>query len=309
MGAWDEARALSAPEHGWAEDVYLGGADPLSTGTILDQALGGGLMPGVTVLGGVASAGKSTLACNIAEQVVLSGKRVLYLTLDDSWGNVMSRILAAYSVDMHATYGAGSFTWSELPESRKRWARLSQEDRSRAAYEGWDAPLMAARSWEERYAPLLAVVDSVTSVGEIAKMLGRMAEGGELPALVVVDYVQQYQTGDHDTDSAEYSRVSEVATQLQRMAFAHRLPILALSSLRKLSKSDDDPTLDWFRGSGVVGYSAWAACVITRVSQGSDSQRMRLHVVKNKAGKAGTTTDYDLWGAYGIVRPVKEASA
>ena len=301
MSAWDDARAMCEPPRGWAVDCYLCGPRPLATGTPLDEALGGGLMPGVTVLGGQASVGKSALACHVASSVAARGGRVLYLTLDDSWGNVVARCMSSWSVGHAREWGGRAFSWSRLPAMRRELAPMRGSDPTRDAFElrGRDDALMAAAHWEDGPAQTLAVIDSVTDVPAIERMLRDMADDDEMPALVVVDYVQQYQSGEPETDRSEYSRVSEVAARLQRLSLWGGFPLLMLSSLRKLSKQDDEPTLDWFRGSGVVGYSAWAACVLTRGERRGDGwHEARLHVVKNKGGRAQTEHPLKVWGAY-----------
>ena len=301
MSAWDDARGHCAPPRGWAVDCYLGGPDPLPTGTPLDEALGGGLMPGVTVLGGVASVGKSALACHAAANIASRGERVLYLTLDDSWGNVVARCMSAWSVGHAASWGCGPFSWSALPSMRRQLAPYRTSDPTRDAFEQRkrDAALMAAAHWEDGPAQSLAVIDSMTEVGDVERLVRDLTDEGEAPALVVVDYVQQYQSGEPELDKGEYGRVSEVAGRLQRLSLWGGFPLLMLSSLRKLSKQDDEPTLDWFRGSGVVGYSAWAACVLTRGERRGDGwHEARLHVVKNKGGRAQTEHPLKVWGAY-----------
>ena len=305
MSAWDDARGHCAPPRGWAVDCYLCGPRPLATGTPLDEALGGGLMPGVTVLGGQASVGKSALACHVAASVAARGERVLYLTLDDSWGNVVSRCMSSWSVGHAREWGGRAFSWSRLPAMRRELAPMRGSDPTRDAFElrGRDDALMAAAHWEDGPARALAVIDSVTDVPTIERMLRDMADEGEMPALVVVDYVQQYQSGEPETDRSEYGRVSEVAARLQRLSLWGGFPLLMLSSLRKLSKQDDEPTLDWFRGSGVVGYSAWAACVLTKGAREGDGWREAvINVVKNKGGRSGIKTSMQLWGAYSWTR-------
>ena len=305
MSAWDDARGHCAPPRGWAVDCYLCGPRPLATGTPLDEALGGGLMPGVTVLGGQASVGKSALACHVAASVAARGERVLYLTLDDSWGNVVSRCMSSWSVSHAREWGGRAFSWSRLPAMRRELAPMRGSDPTRDAFElrGRDDALMAAAHWEDGPARALAVIDSVTDVPTIERMLRDMADEGEMPALVVVDYVQQYQSGEPETDRSEYGRVSEVAARLQRLSLWGGFPLLMLSSLRKLSKQDDEPTLDWFRGSGVVGYSAWAACVLTKGAREGDGWREAvINVVKNKGGRSGIKTSMQLWGAYSWTR-------
>ena len=308
MSAWEDARAMCEPPRGWAVDCYLSGPDPLPTGTPLDEALGGGLMPGVTVLGGVASAGKSALACHAAANVASRGRRVLYLTLDDSWGNVIARCMSAWSVGHAASWGCGPFSWSALPSMRRQLAPYRTSDPTRDAFEQRrrDAALMASAHWEDGPARWLAVVDSMTDVGQVEALVRDLTDAGEAPALVVVDYVQQYQSGEPETDRSEYGRVSEVAGRLQRLSLWGGFPLLMLSSLRKLSKQDDEPTLDWFRGSGVVGYSAWAACVITKGErEGKGWREAVINVVKNKGGRSGIAVPMQLWGAFSWTRVVE----
>lgn len=296
---------MCEPPRGWAVDCYLCGPRPLATGTPMDDALGGGLMPGVTVLGGQASVGKSALACHVASSVAARGERVLYLTLDDSWGNVVARCMSAWSVTHAREWGGRAFSWSRLPTMRRELAPMRGSDPTRDAFElrGRDDALMAAAHWDDGPAQTLAVIDSVTGVPTIERMLRDMADEDEMPALVVVDYVQQYQSGEPEIDRSEYSRVSDVAARLQRLSLWGGFPLLMLSSLRKLSKQDDEPTLDWFRGSGVVGYSAWAACVLTRGEREGDGWREAVvNVVKNKGGRSGIKTSMQLWGAYSWTR-------
>lgn len=300
MSAWEDAVSRCAPERGWAVDCYLGGPEPLATGTAIDAALGGGLMPGVTLLGGVASAGKSAIACHAAANVASGGRRVLYMTLDDSWGNVTARCMSAWSVG-NEHLPLGPFSWSSLGSSRRALDIRPGYDLSRAAFElrSRDPALMASALWEDGPGRNLAIVDSVATVGGIEEIVRDLADDGCAPDLVVVDYVQQYQTGEPEMDKSEYGRVSEVASRLQRAALWGGIPVLAVSSLRKLDRKDDEPTLDWFRGSGVLGYSAWAAVIVTRGEREGDGWReARLTTVKNKGGRSGQTFSAELWGAY-----------
>ena len=311
MSAWDDARAMCEPRRGWAVDCYLCGPRPLPTGTPMDDALGGGLMPGVTVLGGQASVGKSALACHVASSVAARGERVLYLTLDDSWGNVVSRCMSSWSVGHAREWGMGPFSWSALPSMRRQLAPFRTSDPTRDAFEQRrrDAALMAAAHWDDGPAQTLAVIDSVTDVPTVERMLRDMADEDELPELVVVDYVQQYQSGVPETDKSEYSRVSEVANRLQRLSLWGGFPLLMLSSLKKLSKQEreDSPTLDWFRGSSAVGYAAWAACVLTRGERsGSGWHEAVLHVVKNKGGRAQTQHKIKVWGSYSYTQKMED---
>lgn len=303
--AWEDVKRRDEPEGGWVRACLLGGRDPLPTGTPLDRALGGGLMPGVTVLGGRASAGKSSLACMCAANVAAAGGRVLYFTLDDSWGNVWARCLSAWScTEEGKRAGAAPFAWGSVPKERAAlMAEPHSEDAGRWEFDIVQRPGAArtAALFAEGPGRNLAVVDTASEVGELAAIAASLPEP---PALMVVDYVQQYSTGDANTDSAEYPRVSKVAQELQRAALGMQMPVLELSSLRKLAKGDDEPVLDWFRGSGTVGYAAQAACVLTK-REGACAKGaapVSLHVVKNKSGRAGFDVPSELFGGHSVVR-------
>ena len=213
--------------------------------------------------------------------------------------------MSAGGVGHAASWGCRPFSWSALPAMRRQLAPMRTSDPSRDAFElrRRDAALMACAHWDDGPARRLAVVDSMTDVGQVERLVRDLADEGETPALVVVDYVQQYQSGEPELDKGEYGRVSEVAGRLQRLSLWGGFPMLVLSSLRKLSRQDDEPTLDWFRGSGVVGYSAWAACVVTRGErEGKGWREAVINVVKNKGGRSGIAVPMQLWGAFSWTR-------
>lgn len=311
MSAFDDAREEHSPEHGWAVSCYLGRPDPLVTGTPLDAALGNGLMPGVTVIGGQASAGKSALACQIAANVAVAGKRVLYLTLDDTWGGIMSRVISSYSVDHSPEWNGQAFMWSALDAMRNALApKLEGADEymlSRLSFDlrNEDAALMAAAHWDDGPGHNLCVTDNVETMADVGRMLDAMDADGSMPHLVVADYVQQFMTGDPDTDRTEYSRVTAVANDFQKLAQRAGIPVLMLSSLTKgVANSGADPSLDWFRGSGYIGYDAYAAAVLTK-DEGTGEEgwpNATINVVKNKAGKSGISVPVTVYGGYSLVR-------
>ncbi|MDR2374168.1 MAG: DNA repair protein RadA [Bifidobacteriaceae bacterium] len=74
-------------------EVRAEGARPWPTGIgELDRVLGGGIVPGsVVLLGGEPGVGKSTLLADVAARVAGTGRRVVYLTGEESIAQVASR--------------------------------------------------------------------------------------------------------------------------------------------------------------------------------------------------------------------------
>jgi DNA repair protein RadA/Sms len=74
-------------------EIDASGTPTVATGLDeVDRVLGGGLVPGsVTLLGGEPGIGKSTLLMQLAAAVAASGRRVLYVTAEESVAQVRSR--------------------------------------------------------------------------------------------------------------------------------------------------------------------------------------------------------------------------
>lgn len=299
-------RRLNRPKYGWDVECYLAAKEPLKTHTIADDALCGGLMPGLTILGGVASAGKSSLAVHIATEVAESGKRVIYFTLDDTWGNITARSMSCWSVKNQGLKRQGltvvPFEWSTVIKGPGNELQLPEGLQNLSAYafnaRHSNTVLADAAIYEDMVAPNLAIIDNIATTTQIEEIVRTVMADGDKPDLVIIDYIQQYQTGTPDIDKQEYTRVSQVATNLQMLAFDTQIPFLVLSSLKKLD-AKDEPSLDWFRGSGVVGYASWAALILTKGEIDTPQfKEVALHTVKNKAGRTGILVPAKLKGAY-----------
>lgn len=303
MTTFQRLRMYNALKNGWIQDFYIHGIPLLPTQTPLDIALNGGLAQGITVLGGVASAGKSSLACQIAANVSSAGKRVLYFTLDDTWGNIYSRCMSSWTVDHKKAsyYGETpeAYSWSALKTYREQRSKLTDEEQNDFCVDTTlDKVVKTARIFDA-YTQTLAILDSIGTVSEIENAVKSMVEENQAPDLVIVDYLQQYQIGSPDIDKQEYTRVSEVANRLQRLSLWSGIPLLALSSLRKQGKKDDIPSLDWYRGSAQIGYAAWAGVILTRGEDTDDGTRVvSMHVVKNKNGKSGFALPVRFYGGF-----------
>ncbi|MEO6794058.1 MAG: DNA repair protein RadA, partial [Mycobacterium sp.] len=106
-GSWggiDPAALAAAPSSGIRaaaparpavpiSSIALGGARPQPTGVgELDRVLGGGIVPGsVTLLAGDPGVGKSTLLLEVAHRWAVAGRRVLYISGEESGGQIRLR--------------------------------------------------------------------------------------------------------------------------------------------------------------------------------------------------------------------------
>ena len=99
----------------WA-DTPLGPGEVrgLRTGLVDFDAASGGLHPGLWVLGGVTSAGKTALSLTVAVNVAATGRRVLYVSPEMTPADLMHRIICAYAMVDSRHIEAGTLTPEQL---------------------------------------------------------------------------------------------------------------------------------------------------------------------------------------------------
>lgn len=317
---WSAVRDLDRPEGSLALNAYLDMPDPVPTGVEkLDQLLGGGMTKGVTVVGGMSSAGKTVLACQSAAAMAARGQRVVYASYETAWEVVQLRCASAWScTDDARSRGVESFNWSSVVNgwyraADRRYQGLTREELSRYLVgSAMDAVSHALTVWDEGPGRNLAVLTSGNDVHRLCESVAAIE--GQRPVLVC-DYIQIMPTGARGRQE-DNERVTEVMAALREYAYSPSGGnVLAISSLRKLTSADqrDSPTMDWFRGSNHVGYDAEQAVILTVDREKVDgawrnrlaadgSTEGRMTIVKNRTGATGTAIPTLLYGWCSTIR-------
>ena len=284
----------------------------------LDTALGGGLYPGLHVLGGVTAGGKTALALHIAEQNARAGRPVLFVTFEQSRAELWTRLISP-----RVGVGLGKFRGG------------ASENKSLGAYlKEHDAYLELAHG----VAPYLRVFEGDGSNGSqqwgvdrIAAEVRRLrAVFGQSP-LVILDYLQRMPS---DLDSDKRHKVDDVVMSLQvRLGREENTPILLLSSVSRgnygeLLTRPLDERLSVFKESGGIEYTAYSANLIYPLSAQNAMQLglpfapmpgtpgaalqgnwryVVIDLVKNREGEAGLQLAVKWWPAaarYEVVGPL-----
>lgn len=311
--SWDALRDCNRPEGELAMSAYLDAPEPQPTHVSkLDQLLGGGMTRGLTVLGGPPSAGKSVLACLVAERLASHGRRVVYASYEMSWEVVQLRCASAWSVD---TLGNDQFSWSDVVNGTEKRKHEEYEGLDRGTLSRYlvgnkaDKVTRALTAWDEGPGRNLAVITDGSNADQLCEAMRSV--DGQKPVLIV-DYLQIMPTAEKQEQS-EYQRVTEVTNKLQSLVYSEGGcdNVLALSSTRNLTSQDyqKGPSLEWFRGSGYIGFAAEQAVIITADKErdrqsgqdvplvAQDGGHMgRITVVKNKSGASGISIPTLLYG-------------
>ncbi len=230
----------------------------------LDSLLNG-LCPGLHVLGGAPGAGKTTLALQLAVHAASTGCPVLYLTYENTPGNLLLKAVCAeaLSIPLDAERGYGD------PVKLRAAA-----DKLRPAFER------------------LAIVEGTLRLS--AGSLRGLASGHfkNRRGLIVVDYLQRA-AHQHSYDQLRQS-VSRLAAEMREISSALDSPVLALASQNRSAgdygRGGGSAQLDSLKESGDLEYSADSVMFLRADKRRTMSEPVRaieLAVVKNRFGPLG----------------------
>jgi len=297
-GAEEYLRSQSARAMHGFERGHVLAPEPVPLGiSELDAILGGGIMPGgFTVVGGTAGSGKSALGIVACYSAARRAECPLYISVEMDAHQVLSRMAALHA---SSTLALTRFNWSnehrimraKMPaDVAERWFAKDAEERERLA-DAWverygDGDAVIA-SWRDMCAKGIAdrvsVRDDVVELQQAVDLVMERAALG-IRDLVVVDYAQLLGA----PGETEYERTTAVAHTLRAACKDARCPMLLISSLRNIGRGDSEPELAWFRGSGHIGYDAFAAIVLVRGEQvDAETVELGAHVIKNRFGRMG----------------------
>jgi replicative DNA helicase len=198
------------------------GLTPWPTGfSPLDAHLSGGLRAGELVLiGGKQGLGKTTLALQMARNMVASGQEALYVCYEHAETQLVERLLVLEAGLAEGDLGVTKDELRLLLDGRneRNLTDLADEVPSVAR------ALQALHEYGGRLHLLVARSDD-TTLADI-----RAAARNLAPAAIFVDYIQKVATGD---GTAEADRVPQVASGLKDLALDLEVPVVAIAALER----------------------------------------------------------------------------
>lgn len=217
-------------------------SDPLTTGFMkLDEVLGGGLKQGLYVLGALSSLGKTTLALQLADNVAASGYPVLFVSVEQSGRELVSKSLSRIASECGQDFAASDIMSAKARDSwgTDQYSRFAE---ACSRYTAEIAPYL--RIYEGTQQP------SVLDVRTVAEL---MADHYGTAPFIIIDYLQLLASAnDHDSDKKATDRN---VTDLRILSKVLDVPVLVVSSLNRSSYSEG-VTMDAFKESGAIEYGS-----------------------------------------------------
>lgn len=238
----------------------------------LDELLGGGLFPGLYVLGAPSSLGKTTLLLQMADEIAASGRDVLFFSLEMSRWELLAKSLCRTAAPQTALC-ARQLLRGEIPSSQLK--RLLE------AYN--------RRSGERIF--ISAEQEALTPETLREKALRHRAQRGRSP-VVVVDYLQILAPS--DARSSDKQNVDRAVVALKALSRELEIPVLVASSFNREAYTKE-VSMEAFKESGAVEYAADVLLALQMSAAGekdfdlnrekmADPRRVDIVLLKNRSG-------------------------
>ena len=236
----------------------------------LDKQLGGGMFrQGMYVVGARPGMGKTTLALNIAENIASADKPVLFVSLEMSRVQIISKRIAMASL----------ISYTDIMTGRLR-----------------DYELKTADSILDRVItrPFAMTDKSSMTAAEILRA-AKQVDGLQA---VVVDYLGLVRPSEEAQKKPRYEQITEISAGLKAMAKSLDVPVLVLAQLNREStnRAGSRPQLTDLRDSGAIEQDADAVVLLHRKDYyeavkddytAPDIEEIELIVAKNRHANTG----------------------
>lgn len=272
------------------------GKKPYATGfPMLDSKLGGGLFEGLTIVGAVTSAGKTTLTMQIADNMAKAGHDILIFSLETGRNELIARSISKETL-LYCFH-------ERIPEINALTTRAILNGEK-----GEEGILEAASREYAEYAKNLYIFQSLGKIGtqRIRQETARhKAITGKTP-VVIIDYLQLLGQNETRYSMGTKEIMDAAVTELKCMAVDFKTPVILISSFNR-DNYKADANLASFKESGGIEYSADLLLGLQYVGAGdrgfnqekqealasAKPRKMELKILKQRNGEWGKRILFD----------------
>ena len=280
----------------------------------LDGHLGGGLIPGLYVVGSISSLGKTTFVSQIADNLARAGHDVIFFTLEMSRSEIMEKSWSRLTFEGPFRRACGNEkdegtarreakNLLEIDDGR-RYANYSERERAliyeaQEEYKGFGRHLYIVEGTGDKTASI--IYDNVKE----------HIENTNKRPIVIVDYLQIIAPDDpHSTDKQNTDRA---VLALKRMSRDFKVPVIGVSSFNR-ENYNTVASMAAFKESGAIEYSsdvliglqvAGLEGALKDKAKSKDMnkfiedikknppRKINLRIIKNRKGVVGAVISYD----------------
>ena len=278
----------------------------ISTGFMeIDNILGGGLYPGLYVVGAVSSLGKTSFVLNVCDNIAKNGHDVVIFSLEMAAEELMAKSISRETFELcNRRYGKGNY--NKAKDTRdilagNRWQKFDAVDT--------DVIFEATTEYSD-YAERIMIIEGVGDIGvkELRASLEKHIELTGNRPVVMVDYLQIL--APYNERGTDKQNNDKAILELKKMSRDFAIPIIVISSFNRENYTKP-VNMAAYKEAGSIEYSADVAIALqyegmdnkkgekaeertvrilnlieynTAAKQAGRSQRIQVKVLKNRNG-------------------------
>tara|TARA_R100001463_G_scaffold38_1_gene140 strand:+ start:1642 stop:3036 length:1395 start_codon:yes stop_codon:yes gene_type:complete len=254
------------------EEAHNGGKVGITTGySSIDKVLGGLRGGQLVTIAARPAIGKSALAGNIAEKLVMDGIPVGFFSYEMTQDELNLRMLCSLS----DTNLIGDVINGGVEESGNRMRIMKQA----ASY----VPQLNS-------APIHIVDNGNLTVSQIRSNARRLVRDHGVK-LIIVDYIQLIKPAAEDRRAQRHVQVGNITAELKQMAMELKIPVIGLAQLnRGIEGETRRPRLSDLRESGSIEQDSDVVAFLyvdDPAMRDGPNMLLKLAIGKNRAGRQG----------------------
>lgn len=274
----------------------------VSTGfSALDAALDGGLYEGLYIIGAISSLGKTTLLCQMADQIAIQGRDVLVFSLEMARSELMAKSISRHTLQRCLAAG--------IDTANAKTLRGITDGRRHPGYSQVEGALIhQAMEDYGAYAEHVFIHEGIGDIGvdQVREAVRRHIDITGNTPVVVVDYLQILApASDRATDKQNTDRA---VLAMKRLSRDFKLPVLGISSFNRANYAVP-VTMEAFKESGAIEYSSDVLLGLQLRGAGvpnfdvneakrENPRRVELVVLKNRNGRTGERVDFSYYALF-----------
>lgn len=272
----------------------------------LDKELKG-VYPGLYIVGGISSVGKTTFVYQLADQLVTAGEHVIYYTLEQGRIDLISKTLARMTAqkDKKTAVNGLSIRNGELPKN-----------------------VIDALEEYELNANRMSIIEGnfSTTAAAMREYVEGYATRNKVKPIVIIDYLQIIPAS--DSKVSDKQKIDQTVTSLKQMSRDLDITVIVISSLNRgnyLSPID----FEAFKESGGIEYTADVILGLQlevinegtfdntgklkekrekiRKAKNETPREIELVCLKNRNGKANFSVYYQYYPQYDLFEESRSA--
>lgn len=265
----------------------------------LDQAIGGGLSVGLTILGALSALGKTTLMEQIATGISERGRDVLFITLEMRKKQICAKAISRQSF----LQGSKEIAFTSAELQKQEIIKSLDWQREQLYHNSCE---VVQRQWSNF--SLISKNEETWTVTEIEKYIQKeWVDQGYQPPVIFIDYLQLTPYEDQ-RETSEIQIIGNISSKLKALSTKLATPVMVISSINRASYNEPIG-MSCFKGSGNIEFNADVLLGIQLAGVGDakfdmeaekrkEIRNVEIKVLKVKEGESGTTVPMDYYAKF-----------